>query len=77
MYAMVCTRPTLTHALSVVIRYMMHPRKTHQTTVTWIIRYSKGSLKLGLTFNGNIGSKEEVIGYVDSDYTTVLDTRRS
>ena len=29
MYAMVCTRPDIAHALGVVSRYMANPRKEH------------------------------------------------
>lgn len=28
-YGMVCTRPKISHVVSVVSRYMTHPRKTH------------------------------------------------
>ena len=39
MYAMVCSRPDLSHALSVVSRYMANPDKQHWNAVQWIFRY--------------------------------------
>ena len=39
MYAMVCSRPDLSHALSVVSRYMANPGKEHWNAVQWIFRY--------------------------------------
>ena len=36
MYAMVCTRPDLSHVMSVVSRYMHNPGKDHWEAVKWI-----------------------------------------
>jgi hypothetical protein len=36
MYAMVCSRPDLAHAMSVVSRYMANPGKEHWNAVQWI-----------------------------------------
>ena len=38
MYAMVCTRPDVSHAVSVVSRYMHNPGKDHWEAVKWILR---------------------------------------
>ena len=74
MYAMVCSRPDLSHALSVVSRYMANPGKEHWKTVQWIFRYLRGTSNACLQF-GN--SRDELVGYVDSDYAGDLDKRRS
>ena len=37
MYAMVCTRPDISHAISVVSRYMANPSKEHWQAVKWIL----------------------------------------
>ena len=42
MYAIVCTRLDLSHAVSVVIRYMHNPGRDHWVAVKWILRYVKG-----------------------------------
>jgi len=36
MYAMVCTRPDLAYAVSMVSRYMHNPGKYHWNVVKWI-----------------------------------------
>ena len=39
MYAMVCTRPDIAHAVGVVSRFLSDPRKEHWAAVKWILRY--------------------------------------
>ena len=46
MYAMVCTRPDIAHAVGVVSRFMVNPSKDHWEAVKWIFRYLRGSSKL-------------------------------
>jgi hypothetical protein len=74
MYAMVCSRPDLSHALSVVSRYMANPGKEHWKAVQWIFRYLCGTSNACLQFGK---SKIGLLGYVDSDYAGDLDKRRS
>lgn len=75
MYAMVCTRPDLAHAVSVVSRFMVQPRKEHWIAVKRIFRYLKGTSDIGLVY----GDKDPrlVTGYSDSDYAGDVDSRRS
>jgi hypothetical protein len=76
MYAMVCIRPDLAHAVSVVSKYMANPGKQHWNAVKWIFRYLKGTTDYGITFvrqNNDLS----VVGYVDADYAWDLDDRRS
>ena len=75
MYAMVCTRPDISHVVSVVSRFMSNPGKIHWEAVKWIMRYLRGSTDVCLVFEGqkNCG----VVGYVDSDYAGDLDKSRS
>jgi hypothetical protein len=63
MYAMVCSRPDLSHAMSLVSRYMVNPGKEYWNT-------SNAYLQFGRT-------REGLVGYVDSDYANDLDKRRS
>nr|GEU33854.1 retrovirus-related Pol polyprotein from transposon TNT 1-94 [Tanacetum cinerariifolium] len=77
MYAMVCTRPDLAHAVSVVSRYMHNPGKMHWEAVKCIPRYLKGSSNIGLSFEKGRASPNGVVGYVDFDYTGDLDARKS
>ncbi|GJR24070.1 hypothetical protein Tco_0972597 [Tanacetum coccineum] len=77
MYAMVCTRPDLAHAASVVSRYMHNPGKIHWEAVKCILRYLKGTSNIGLSFEKSRASPNGVLGYVDSDYAGDLDARKS
>ena len=47
MYAIVCTRPDLSHAVSMVSRYMHNPGKEHWQAVKWILRYILGTTDVG------------------------------
>nr|GEZ91960.1 retrovirus-related Pol polyprotein from transposon TNT 1-94 [Tanacetum cinerariifolium] len=77
MYAMVCTRPNLAHAVIVVSRYMHNPGKMHWEAVKCILRYLKGTSNIGLSFEKGRVSPNEVVRYVDSDYAGDLDARKS
>ncbi|KAE8708925.1 Serine/threonine-protein kinase HT1 [Hibiscus syriacus] len=76
MYAMVCTRPDLAHDVSQVCKYMSKPGKQHWEAVKWIFRYLKGTVGHGIIF-GSQRDNPLVVGYVDSDYASDLDNRRS
>jgi hypothetical protein len=52
MYAMVCTRPDIAHAVGVVRRYMNNPGKEHWDAVKWILRYLRGTANHALCFGG-------------------------
>jgi hypothetical protein len=38
MYAMICTRPDIAHAVGVVSKYMNNPGKQHWEAIKWILR---------------------------------------
>ena len=71
MYAMVCTRPDISHAIGVVSKYRENPRKEHWNVVKWVLRYLRGYC---ITFNNN---SDTICGFVDSDFVGNLDKRRS
>ena len=77
MYAMVCTRPDLAYAMSIISRFIADPGEEHWNALKWIFRYVKGTLDLGLIYKCKSQNKDEVVGYVDSDYAGCIDTRRS
>ncbi|XP_058202223.1 secreted RxLR effector protein 161-like [Rhododendron vialii] len=78
MYAMVCTRPDISHAVSMVSRYMHDPGKGHWQAVKWILRYIQGTVNVGLKFGRDQKFGDQLaVGYVDSDYAGDLDKRRS
>ncbi|XP_070044579.1 secreted RxLR effector protein 161-like [Nicotiana tomentosiformis] len=74
MYAMVCTRPDISQAVSVVSRFMTCPGKAHWHAVKWILRYLRGTSNTYLEFGRNTNT---LVSFVDSDYASDLDKRRS
>ena len=74
MYAMVCTRPDIVHAVGVVSKFMSRPRKQHWEAVKWILRYLKGSSDTSLYFTG---ASLKLQGYVDADFAGDIDSRKS
>ena len=79
MYAMVCTKPDITYAVSLVSRYMAKSGKAHWQTLRWIQRYINGSMNRVLVYGGALGedSKAVIEGYVNSDYAGCMDSRKS
>ena len=75
MYAMVCTRPDLAHAVSVVSRFTGQPGKEHWQAVKRIFRYLRGTSDVGLIYG--VDTLCLVTGYSDSNYDGDVDTRRS
>lgn len=75
MYAMVCTRPDLAHAVSVVSGFMGDPGKEHWQAVKRIFRYLRGTSDVGLIYGND--TQCLVTGYSDSDYAGDVDIRRS
>jgi hypothetical protein len=74
MYAMVCTRPDIAHAVGVVSRFLSDPGRKHWNAVKWIMRYLRGTSKLCLSFGSG---KPMLVGYTDSDMAGDVDTRKS
>jgi hypothetical protein len=74
MYAMVSTRPNISHAVGVVSRYMENPGKEHWEVVKWVLRYLRGTSNYSITYDG---SSDSICGYVDSYFAGDLDKRRS
>jgi hypothetical protein len=79
MYAMVCTRPDIAHAVGVLSRYMSKPGKEHWTTVKRVFRYLRGTASYGLCYEGRTGLDRvvDIHGFVDADWDIDLDRRRS
>ncbi|RVX07226.1 Retrovirus-related Pol polyprotein from transposon TNT 1-94 [Vitis vinifera] len=73
MYAMVCTRPDIAHAVGVVSRFMSRFGKQHWKAIKWILRYLKGSLDTCLCFTG---ASLKLQGYVDVDFAGDIDSRK-
>ncbi|XP_057793014.1 secreted RxLR effector protein 161-like [Salvia miltiorrhiza] len=78
MYMMICTRPDLAYAISILSRYMSNPGREHWEGLKGVLRYIKGSADCGLLFEKNgIFKGDPLRGYVDADYAANIDCRRS
>ncbi|GJZ28491.1 retrotransposon protein, putative, ty1-copia subclass [Tanacetum coccineum] len=60
MYLMVCTRPDITYAVSVVSRYLANLGKKHWEAVKWILKYLQGTANAGLVCGTNRGNYADV-----------------
>ena len=68
MYAMLCTRPDVNLAVSLVGRYQSNPGMEHWTAVKNILKYLKRTKDMFLVYGGD---KELVLnGYVDASLDT-------
>ncbi|CAM8927036.1 unnamed protein product [Rhodiola kirilowii] len=76
MYAMLCTRPDLAFGVSVLSRFMSNPGDKHWIAMKYLLKYISGTRKLGLIY-GSHAPKTELYGYVDSDYASNKDNRKS
>lgn len=74
MYAMLCTRPDIAFAVSVVSRYSANPTKEHINAAKRILRYLRATIDHKLVFCGPL---EALMGYTDADWGGDYDTRRS
>eukprot|EP00253_Pinus_taeda_P014601 PITA_14601 len=79
MYAMVYTRPNITHAVGVLSRFMSKPGKRHWTTVKRVFRYLCGTGDYDLCYQGRsrLDRVLDICGFVDGDWAGELDQRRS
>ena len=69
------TRLDISYAVSVVNRYMHHPRSGHLGAVYRILRYLKSSPGKGLMFRSH--GHLNVDSFCDADWASCLDDRRS
>ncbi|KAL5548340.1 hypothetical protein UlMin_003571 [Ulmus minor] len=76
-YSMVSTRPDLSFAMSVLSRFMSNPGNYHWEAMKWLLRYVKGTTDLGLVYEKKNGTKLALEGFVDSNYASNKDNRRS
>ena len=75
MYAMLCTRPDVSNALSLTSRYQSDPGMEHWTAVKHILKYLKRTKEMFLVYGGD----EELVvnGYVDASFVTDPDDSKS
>lgn len=77
MYLMVCSRPNLAYAVSVVSKFMANLGQEHLEALKWILRYVKGLTKIGLAYRAIKDISRPIISYDDLNFAGNLDTRKS
>ena len=75
MYAMVVTRPDISHAVGVVIKFMHNPGRSHWNAVKHVLRYLARTKGHGIQFGPN--STSDVVDYTDSDFAGCVESRKS
>ncbi|KAD4180297.1 hypothetical protein E3N88_28888 [Mikania micrantha] len=76
MYAMICTRPDVSYALSMTSRYQQNPGNSHWMAVKSILKYLRNTKDMFLIYGS--GEEELVVkGYTDASFQTDRDDSRS
>ena len=74
MYVMICSRPDIAHAVSLVSIYMSNPRKGHWEALKWLLRYLKCTSNTCLMYGKD---STKLTRFCDSNYRGDLDARKS
>lgn len=74
MYLATGTRPDIAHAVSMMSQFNNNHGRIHWTMAKRILRYLKGSIKLGLVFRK---TDRALVGFVDADWGNCTLDRRS
>ncbi|KAK8597134.1 hypothetical protein V6N12_065610 [Hibiscus sabdariffa] len=75
MYAMICTRPDLSYALSMTSRYQANPGEGHWVAVKNILKYLRRTKDVFLVYGGK--EQLSIKGYTDASFQTDKDDSRS
>lgn len=75
MFAMLCTRPDIAHAVGVLSRFMTNPEKAHWEAAKWLLRYLRGTTDYRISYSKD--NMNEIVGFVDASYACDLDKGRS
>ena len=74
MFLVVCTRPDVAYAVSVLAQFLDCFAQSHWNAAKRVLRYLSKTQKMGITFGGG---EMNLIGYSDADFAGDEDTRRS
>ena len=66
-YAALATRPDIAHAVNSLARGLVAPTVAHRTAAHRVLRYLRGTSKLGLTFSGP-RQRRDFIAYSDANW---------
>ncbi|KAI3827614.1 hypothetical protein L1987_01693 [Smallanthus sonchifolius] len=76
MYAMLCTRPDVSYALSMTSRYQQNPGESHWKAVKNILKYLRRTKDMFLIYGG-LEEELAIKCYTDSSFQTDRDDSRS
>ncbi|KAI3804628.1 hypothetical protein L1987_26325 [Smallanthus sonchifolius] len=76
MYAMLCTRPDVSHALSMTSRYQQNPGESHWSAVKNILKYLRRTKDMFLVYGG-LEEELSVKCYTDASFQTDRDDTKS
>ena len=74
MYVMLCTIPDICYSVEIVSRYQSNPGREHWTAVKHILKYLRRTRDYMLVYHGD---ELAPIGYIDSDFQSDADLRKS
>jgi hypothetical protein len=68
-------RPDISFAVNTLSQFLVEPRRVHLVAAKHVMRYLKGTLDYGLSYNGDHDFK--LSGYTDSDWAGSVSDRKS
>ena len=77
MYAMLCTRPDVSYALSITSRYQSYPGESHWTAVKNILKYLRRSKDMFLVYGGLEDDLVEMVTQMQASNLTKMISDRS
>jgi hypothetical protein len=77
MFAMLCTRPDISFAVTTLSQFASNPLPVHTQAVRRVMRYLKGTIDYGITYTGTgpVNSPPTLIGFSDADWAQSYDRR--
>ncbi|XP_044508937.1 uncharacterized mitochondrial protein AtMg00810-like [Mangifera indica] len=70
---LIITRPDINYVVQILSQFMHSPKQSHMDAVIKVVKYLKGSLRLGLFLKGNL----DLTTFCDSDWGSYPMTRKS
>jgi hypothetical protein len=74
---MIYTHSDISHGVSVVSRFIKNHSKAHWQVIKWILYYLRNIAYIGLVYDKGSNIISNVESFVNSDYASDLDSRRS
>ena len=76
-YLALHTRPDITFATNLLAQFTSSPTEAHWSAVKHLMRYLRGTSKMGIHYTQTDDPNEGLCGWADADYATSLVTKKS